>query len=284
MFGVRKFHQYWYGRRFTLLTDLRPLTTILGPYTGILSLAASRLQRWALLLSGHSYDIGYRKSDSHGNADGLSRLPFPVMKPETSTVDIFYFTEVEKALVLAVQVKKGRDLRTTFVLLKPSVVKDSVQNQQEKQIMYTEHQAKDRVFMPGESVLARNYRSEPKWVPATVTAQTGPVSDTVQTTDSFWKRHVDQLLQTPPAPTELSLGYPKDALINSPVYPPTQVQNSTTSETKVPAVDVTGKETETSSLASAPEANFTLESTETHVPADCRYPTRKWRPSVHLSY
>jgi hypothetical protein len=45
VFGVRKFRQYLYGRRFTLLTDHRPLTTILGPHTGIPLLAASRLQR-----------------------------------------------------------------------------------------------------------------------------------------------------------------------------------------------------------------------------------------------
>lgn len=106
MFGVRKFHQYLYGRKFTLLTDHRPLTTIFGPYTGIPSLAASRLQRWALLLSGHSYDIKYCKSDSHGNADGLSRLPLPVTKPESDSVDIFYFKEVEKAPVSAVQVQR----------------------------------------------------------------------------------------------------------------------------------------------------------------------------------
>lgn len=61
VFGVRKFHQYLYSRKFTLLTDHRPLTIILGPYTGIPSLAASQLQRWALLLSGHSYDISQVK-------------------------------------------------------------------------------------------------------------------------------------------------------------------------------------------------------------------------------
>uniref|UniRef100_A0A3P9B0X6 Activating signal cointegrator 1 complex subunit 3 n=1 Tax=Maylandia zebra TaxID=106582 RepID=A0A3P9B0X6_9CICH len=107
VFGVRKFHQYLYGRKFTLFTDHRPLTTILGPYTGIPSLAASRLQRWALILSGHSYDIKYRKSESHCNADGLSRLPLPVKKPVSDTVEILYFREVETAPVSAVQVKKA---------------------------------------------------------------------------------------------------------------------------------------------------------------------------------
>ncbi len=83
VFGI--FHQHLYGRKFTLLTDHQPLTTILGPHTGIPSLAASRLQRWALLLSAHSYDIKYCKSD---------------------TVDIFYFRQMEKAPVSAVQAKK----------------------------------------------------------------------------------------------------------------------------------------------------------------------------------
>uniref|UniRef100_A0A8C6SMM6 ribonuclease H n=1 Tax=Neogobius melanostomus TaxID=47308 RepID=A0A8C6SMM6_9GOBI len=107
VFGVRKFHQYLYGRKFTLFTDHRPLTTILGPHTGIPSLAASRLQRWALLLSAHSYDIKYRKADSHCNADGLSRLPLPVTKHEPNTVEIFYFKNVEKSPVTASQVKKA---------------------------------------------------------------------------------------------------------------------------------------------------------------------------------
>jgi len=46
IFGVKKFHQYLYGRKFTLVTDHKPLTAILGAKKGIPSLAAARLQHF----------------------------------------------------------------------------------------------------------------------------------------------------------------------------------------------------------------------------------------------
>ena len=51
VYGVKHFHQYLYGRMFTLVTHHKPLTTILNPRKGIPSLAAARLQRWAIILS-----------------------------------------------------------------------------------------------------------------------------------------------------------------------------------------------------------------------------------------
>ena len=51
--------------------------TILGPKTGIPSLAAARLQRWAIVLSAYQYGIEFKRTEAHGNADGLSRLPLP---------------------------------------------------------------------------------------------------------------------------------------------------------------------------------------------------------------
>ena len=75
VFGISKFHAYLYGRQFTLITDHKPLTSIFGPKKGILTIAAARLQRWALKLSAYSYDIRYRSTNNHSNADGLSRLP-----------------------------------------------------------------------------------------------------------------------------------------------------------------------------------------------------------------
>ena len=75
VFGVKKFHQYLYGRKFTLVTDYKPLTTILGPKKGIPSLAPARLQHWAILLSAYDYTVKYKSTLDHSNADGLSRLP-----------------------------------------------------------------------------------------------------------------------------------------------------------------------------------------------------------------
>ena len=74
---MQKFHTYLYGRHFTLITDHKPLTTILGPKKGVPAVAAARLQRWALLLAAYNYDIEFRSTTAHGNADALSRLPLP---------------------------------------------------------------------------------------------------------------------------------------------------------------------------------------------------------------
>ena len=68
VFGVRKFHQYIYGRKFTLVTDHKPLLAILGPKAGIPSVAAARMQRWAFLLSAYQYDIIFKPTAEHCNA------------------------------------------------------------------------------------------------------------------------------------------------------------------------------------------------------------------------
>ena len=57
VFSVKKFHQYVYGRKFHLVTDHKPLTTIFSPKASLPALAAARLQRWAITLSAYNYDI-----------------------------------------------------------------------------------------------------------------------------------------------------------------------------------------------------------------------------------
>ena len=45
VFAVQKFHTYLYGRKFVLITDHKPLVTLLGPKKAIRPLAAAQLQR-----------------------------------------------------------------------------------------------------------------------------------------------------------------------------------------------------------------------------------------------
>ena len=40
-------------------------------------MASGRIQRWALTLSSHEYELKYRKGKDQGNCDALSRLPLP---------------------------------------------------------------------------------------------------------------------------------------------------------------------------------------------------------------
>ena len=74
VFGVKRFHQFLYGRKGTLVTDHKLLQAILGPKSAVLFLVAARMQRWALVLSAYDYDLAHRRSEEHSNADALSRL------------------------------------------------------------------------------------------------------------------------------------------------------------------------------------------------------------------
>ena len=109
IFGVKKFHQYLYGRKFTLITDHKPLTAIFGPKKGIPSLAAARLQRWALLLSTYDYNIHFKPTQEHGNADALSRLPLPVQDfpqaAEIEAVSVFNIAQIQALPVTFQQVQ-----------------------------------------------------------------------------------------------------------------------------------------------------------------------------------
>ncbi|CAM1298625.1 Uncharacterised protein at_DN2364 [Pycnogonum litorale] len=84
IFGVTKFDQYLRGRRFTIITDHRPLITLFSPTTATPQFASPRLIRWCLTLSAYDYNISYKQGAVHANADALSRLPLPQDDSDTT--------------------------------------------------------------------------------------------------------------------------------------------------------------------------------------------------------
>jgi len=94
IFGLKKFFRYLCGRRFTLVTDHKPLLAIFGAKTQLPPYAATRLNHWSVYFSQFTYDIQYRNTKDHGNADALSRLPVKNVHKTESADDVdFLVTE-----------------------------------------------------------------------------------------------------------------------------------------------------------------------------------------------
>lgn len=72
VWAVKHFRPYLYGRKFTIVTDHRPLTWLFNVKD-----PGSRLIRWRLKLEEYNYDIIYKQGKLNLNADCLSRI-----KPE----------------------------------------------------------------------------------------------------------------------------------------------------------------------------------------------------------
>ena len=116
IFGIKKFNLYLYGRKFILVTDHKPLTRIFGPKSNIPPLAAARMQRWAIFLTGYSFDIIFRKSEDNANADYFSRFPIPNQREAEVDGDEYYVfsTLVDQLPVTAREIASC--LRTDKVL------------------------------------------------------------------------------------------------------------------------------------------------------------------------
>jgi len=114
IFGVTKFHIYLYGRSFTLITDHSPLTTILGPKRGIPPIAAMRMQRWAAILAAYSYNIQHKRSEHHGNADAMSRLPQTCQRVNCDQINTFHIQHFGELPVTLHQVQQETEKDITL--------------------------------------------------------------------------------------------------------------------------------------------------------------------------
>lgn len=97
MFALKSFHKYIYGHKFKICTDHQALKEIFNPSKGTPSVAAARLQRYAVILGMYDYSIEYRRGKLMGPVDALSRLPLPV-STELDNYRINFFNSEELSL------------------------------------------------------------------------------------------------------------------------------------------------------------------------------------------
>uniref|UniRef100_A0A914I8I2 RNA-directed DNA polymerase n=1 Tax=Globodera rostochiensis TaxID=31243 RepID=A0A914I8I2_GLORO len=95
VFAVQKLHRMLFGHKFTLLTDHKPLLAIFGSKKGIPIYSASRLQRWALILTNYDFVIKYVNTAAFGQADVLFRLIANYPRPEEDRLIANICTETE---------------------------------------------------------------------------------------------------------------------------------------------------------------------------------------------
>ncbi|GFV53371.1 uncharacterized protein K02A2.6 [Trichonephila clavipes] len=95
------------SRRFTLITDHKPLIAIFGSKRGLPVLAATRLLHYALILQSFEFDIIFRKTIEHGNADFLSRLPKTSEELEVKDdITIFQMSQIEALPVTSKELRQ----------------------------------------------------------------------------------------------------------------------------------------------------------------------------------
>ncbi len=152
IYGVKKFHLYLHGRRFKLVTDHKPLLFIFSPDKQIPQMAASRLQRWAIILASYEFDIVYQPTDEHGNADGLSRmpvgrdLPFEQLKTLHQTVSTIQDEQIQRLPVTADTVREETQkdplLKRVFEYTQngwPNQVADNIKSYGRRRLELTTH-------------------------------------------------------------------------------------------------------------------------------------------------
>ena len=87
----KKFHTYLFGHPFELITNHRPLLTLLSESKAPSPQASARIRR-SLFMASYEYTMKFRGTQLHSNADALSRLPPPVPPPVQQEHQSWYYS------------------------------------------------------------------------------------------------------------------------------------------------------------------------------------------------
>jgi hypothetical protein len=89
VWGCKYYHQYLFGRKFTIVTDHKPLTCVFSVMDHI-----SRLLHWRLKLKKFDYQVIHKPGTKNTNADALSRINVAEVRADVKTDSVP--TEAEK--------------------------------------------------------------------------------------------------------------------------------------------------------------------------------------------
>lgn len=154
IYAVKKFHQYLYLNKFTLVTDHQPLVQIFSPKKSLPLYSAMRMQHYALFLQAFNYDIRYKNTKLHSNADCLSRLPESTISPSYDVVDVFQIQSIDTMPVtreiMIEQTLKDRELNK--IIQKLRLGKD-IKAKERFNVNIEELQIQDDILLKGNRVV-----------------------------------------------------------------------------------------------------------------------------------
>ena len=118
IFAFERLRQFLLGRKFKLVTDNKPLSSIISG--NLPALAASRIQRWVLKLCEYNYTVEVRRSEQIPVADWLSRLPYSYSCSSPDEKDDFsvYFQQYVSKLSAVTSMTVARETRCDIFLAK----------------------------------------------------------------------------------------------------------------------------------------------------------------------
>ncbi|XP_075559316.1 uncharacterized protein LOC142590786 [Dermacentor variabilis] len=145
-----------------LKKDGAPLLGLLKSDKQTPTMAAARIQRWALHLGAYRYRLQYAPGRQMLNADALSRLPQRSSESDDDGEPPEYVLSLNQ-------------LNNGTITTRPKEDQD------------------DWLPLPASEVYTRNYGVGSKWTPGHVKATSGARMVTVETSDGVIQRHVDQV-------------------------------------------------------------------------------------------
>ena len=154
--------------------------------------------------------------------------------------------------------------------------------------------AQGRQFFPGQTVMAKNLRPGPNWIPAVVVERLGPLSYLVETEDrELWRRHVDLLKELavpdyrPPsgtgpgggAPAGESPGGPDLSTGDVPTPPPVEEQQEPERPVDLDTDPTSAAPSNTGAGSESPSTSSAAPARSKQYPRRICHPPNYYRPS-----